>query len=66
MSWSVSREEGGSVLVEADYVLLTDLGARELAEALVAVASRHWSYIDGWGSRISAADETGETPSEEE
>ena len=65
MSWTVSREEGGSVLVEADYILLTDIEARELAEALVAVVSRHWSYIDGWGSRISAADETNKTPSEE-
>ena len=52
MGWHVSRvghgPDGCPVLVEADYVYLSEDEARTLAAAILDVAERRTDDVDGW------------------
>jgi plasmid stabilization system protein ParE len=47
MGWSVQRHDENTVIVQADYEILSDDEARELADALEQVAERLADHLEG-------------------
>jgi antitoxin component of MazEF toxin-antitoxin module len=47
MGWSVQRQDDDTVLVQADYQILSNDEARELADALEQVAERLADHLEG-------------------